>query len=218
MLKVIFPIISLVLLALIVILAIISNKKVREESFSLRRFFPFEALTELKAPSSVLFLCLVAAFMASTVESYILTFFNLPTVVGKATALFLSVSTIFILTAFSINLVDYKKHVICDVLLFVLTSLGSILAFFTTLDNEVIYKFNFVLGIIMGVVGLALLVSLFVPKLKSWMYLEKSEENGKTIYVRPKNSILAIYEWMFIFAHGLNMILLAINGILDLLS
>lgn len=50
------------------------------------------------------------------------------------------------------------------------------------------------------------------------MYLEKSEENGKTIYVRPKNSILAIYEWMFIFAHGLNMILLAINGILDLLS
>ena len=56
----------------------------------------------------------------------------------------------------------------------------------------------------MGVVGLALLVSLFVPKLKSWMYLEKS--------------ILAIYEWMFIFAHGLNMILLAINGILDLLS
>lgn len=65
MLKVIFPIISLVLLALIVILAIISNKKVREESFSLRRFFPFEALTELKAPSSVLFLCLVAVFMAS---------------------------------------------------------------------------------------------------------------------------------------------------------
>ena len=218
MLKIVFPIISLFLLVLLVSLAIVANKKVRKESFSLRSFFPFETLTELKTTPSILLFCLIAIFMASTVESYILTFFNLPTIVGKATAMFLSIATIFILTAFAINLVDYKKHVICDVMLFAFTSLGMILAFFTTLDNEVIYKFNFVIGIIMGVIGLGLLISLFVPKLKSWMYLEKSEEDGKTVYVRPKNSILAIYEWIFIFAHGLNMILLAINGILEILN
>jgi len=73
------------------------------------------------------------------------------------------------------------------------------------------YEFNMVIGIIMGVLGFILLALLFIPQLKKWMYMDKVEENGTTIYIRPKVCSLAIVEWIFFLAQLINMILLIIN-------
>lgn len=48
------------------------------------------------------------------------------------------------------------------------------------------------------IIGIVVLVSLVNPKLMNWAKMDRTEENGKTIYVRPKVNFLALYEWVLL--------------------
>lgn len=213
MLKIVIP---LVAVAVFIIFMIVVFTLKRSEKYSLKRYFPFEAAAELPLGTKTWFLCLVGLFVALLAQSYLLAFWDITYVLGKITAVFYILASFLLFAVFVVSLYNYKWHLITTVLFFLFTACSSFLALLTSLLGGGFVTFNKIIGIIMASLGFVLLVILFVPKLKYWMYLEKSEENGKTIYVRPKISILSLYEWIFIFAHVANLLLLAVSGFLAL--
>lgn len=215
MLGIIFPALSLALFAGLLIVTFTVK---REEKYDLRRYFPFEAVSTLKPPVRMWFILLVGLTAGLMAESYLLAFWDLSFMLGKVVLVFYVVSVILMFALFTVSLYSYRVHLILSTVFFVTTVIGSFLTLTTALIGyDSLIRFNLPLAAVMALVGLVLLIILFVPKLKYWMYLEKSEENGKTVYVRPKVSILSLYEWIFVLAHALNMLLLLIQGIIRLI-
>jgi len=62
--------------------------------------------------------------------------------------------------------------------------------------------------VIIGAFGFLTLLSLVNPKLKDWAKMEKTEENGKTYYVKPKVNAYALTEWIVLFLQVLTALLL----------
>jgi len=125
------------------------------------------------------------------------------------------VSYIVFLGNFTFGLDHYKTHIIMDLVSFLTQIAASVTVFIAVLTNNIYPgEINFVIAIIMGVVGILLFLLLFIPQLKKWMYLDKCESDGKTIYVRPKYCALSIVEWVFFIAGLFNLALLLINSLI----
>ncbi|MFA6625115.1 MAG: hypothetical protein WCS80_05075 [Bacilli bacterium] len=116
-----------------------------------------------------------------------------------------------------IPLSAYKPHIILAISSFLLFSLSSILYMFINhfpCPNYNPQLVNRVICIIIGIVGFITFFSTFNPKLFSWFKMEKAEENGKTIYVKPKINWLAMYEWIFLILMAVAVLLLFVNVII----
>jgi hypothetical protein len=207
-----FPLIGLLLGLGIVFFPLFSYRK-QEERYSFLHDFPFEMVTNNE--QKLVLLALSILFVMASSEGYaansLIT--SLPTFYAGMGMEIISLLAFLFVVSFSLE--NYRMHLGADAVFF-LGEIGGDFCFFTgyLLKSGRFINFNLVIAVIMGVEGLLLLISLFFPQLKKWMMLEKSEENGKIIYSRPKVAILVVLEWAFFLGHLINMILLLANGLI----
>jgi hypothetical protein len=206
MLSWLFPLLGLILGLVIVILPSLLFKG-KGERYSYLRYFPCELASSLKGRVILLTVSLLFGFSGSLAFVY-----NL---INCRSGLFITSWILEALSFFAFigvllyGLDNYKAHIISDALFFVGEAGGDLALLFALLFSQGRhYDFNEPIQIIFGILGLFLLCLFFLPKLKKWSYLEKSEEDGKTVYVRPKVSPLALLEWVFLLGQLLNMVLL----------
>lgn len=121
-------------------------------------------------------------------------------------ALFLYISNILPLNY-------YKSHLIFSILAFFFFSTASFLTglipFVSGSTLETFY--NKPIQFIIGAIGLICFASLLNPKLANWAKMEKTEVNGKVIYVRPRINFYALYEWIYLILMAVVSLLLFIN-------
>ncbi len=213
MIKYIFPLIALILGLLIVFLPHFMRMNQSDNKFSLLNSFPFE--TPIDYRTRIIYLLLFGLFTLMCAESYSSALFIPSKNIGMISALILFIiSDIAMFGSICFTLEYYRYHIIADAIFFV-TKIGAGLTLcITCLTSELYIEFTLWISIVIGVISLICLGLLFIPKLKKWMYLEKSEMNGHVTYIRPKVSILALVEWIFIIAEIVIMLLLVINGVL----
>ena len=186
------------------------KKEDKKLSFSFLNCFPYEVVTNYR--ERIWILVVGAIFVMFAGQTYIATFVQCHNSMYQSVMYLAIVSYIVFLGNFSFGLDHYKTHIIMDLVSF-LTQIGASVSLFIAVIPNNVYpgEINSIIAIIMGVVGILLFLLLFIPQLKKWMYLDKCENNGKTIYVRPKYCALAIVEWIFYIAGLFNLALLLVN-------
>ncbi len=113
-----------------------------------------------------------------------------------------------------LSLTFYKSHISLAFIGFFLFSLSCILLGISFLIPSAMLDTDQVsqpIFIIVSILGVVLLGSLFNSKLLNWFRMDKTEENGKTYYVKPKVNFFAMYEWIFLGMEYLVSFLLLIN-------
>ena len=107
----------------------------------------------------------------------------------------------------------YKSHLIFSILAFFFFATASFLTglipFVSGSTLETFY--NKPIQFIIGAIGLICFASLINPKLANWAKMEKTEVNGKVIYVRPRINFYALYEWIYLILMAVVSLLLFIN-------
>lgn len=183
----------------------------RDSKYSFFNCFPCEMARNVNQKGVVI--CLAMLFVMLASEGYASNFAMVRRTSFYSSMVFEILSCLGFLGIVIFGLDHYKTHVIFDVIFFLAEIGGNINTFIGYLINmEEHIAFNYYISIVFGVLGGILIIILLLPQLKRWMFLEKSEENGKVVYVRPKVSSLALTEWIFFLAHLVNMILLIINA------
>lgn len=75
-------------------------------------------------------------------------------------------------------------------------------------------NYNDIIAIFIGVIGVVVIASLFNPRLKNWAKMERSEIDGKIVFIKPKINFLSLYEWIYLLVMILVAFLFFINTIL----
>ncbi len=131
-----------------------------------------------------------------------------------AGGILLPLSLLFLAVSNILPLSFYKSHIVFALLGF-LSFCGSmiLLSVITPVVDPAlnVEGLSIVSRIFFGVMGFASLLSLINPKLMDWAKMEKTEENGKSYYVKPKFNFLAMYEWIFLVEEFLVVFLCFIN-------
>lgn len=204
-----------ILVILYFVLLIFSNMTVRkEERNSFNNSFPY--LYYQNMPMSMrIFLyiilglglvligmgeCLFFSGLTFTCYQFVLS------ILFPLSALFLYISNILPLNY-------YKSHLIFSILAFFFFATASFLTglipFVSGSTLETFY--NKPIQFIVGAIGLICFASLLNPKLANWAKMEKTEVNGKVIYVRPRINFYALYEWIYLILMAVVSLLLFIN-------
>lgn len=204
-----------ILVILYFVLLIFSNMSVRkEERNSFNNSFPY--LYYQNMPMSMrIFLyiilglglvligmgeCLFFSGLTFTCYQFVLS------ILFPLSALFLYISNILPLNY-------YKSHLIFSILAFFFFATASFLTglipFVSGSTLETFY--NKPIQFIIGAIGLICFASLLNPKLANWAKMEKTEVNGKVIYVRPRINFYALYEWIYLILMAVVSLLLFIN-------
>ena len=122
-------------------------------------------------------------------------------------------STLFLYISNILPLNYYKSHLIFSILAFFFFATASFLTglipFVSGSTLETFY--NKPIQFIIGAIGLICFASLINPKLANWAKMEKTEVNGKVIYVRPRINFYALYEWIYLILMAVVSLLLFIN-------
>lgn len=209
----VLPIVALTLVAGYFVLPFVLFKSEgKGERYSFLRYFPIEMAGEGNLKKRTFFT--VYSFMTVTALafSYALTFMNFRAPLFISAMVCFLASSVALFFNCSYSLENYRGHIYSAAALYIFLVGGELMlgAMYFALQGRT-FDYSPALMIVSLVLGLLLLLAIFSPKLKKWAYLEKSEENGKTIYVRPKVSPLGLLEWLCILMHGINMILFVIN-------
>lgn len=125
-------------------------------------------------------------------------------------------SLLLLLLSNLLSLNYYKSHIFCStasLLLFAFSCICFGLIKIVKGDAGSSNSYTYAVLIPVFIIGLLVLLSLINPKLMNWAKMDKAEENGKTIYVRPKINFLALYEWILLCLHGIIPIFLFVNCI-----
>jgi len=209
-----YPIVAIILGIMIMMFPLFTYRKEDKKlRFSFLNCFPYEVVTNYRERIWILVVGTIFVMFAG--QSYIVTFIHCTNPMYQSVMYLAIVSYIVFLGNFTFGLDHYKTHIIMDLVSF-LTQIGASVTLFIAVVPENIYptEINSVIGIIMGVVGMLLFMLLFIPQLKKWMYLDKCESDGKTIYIRPRYCALSIVEWVFFIAGLFNLALLVVNSII----
>jgi hypothetical protein len=109
---------------------------------------------------------------------------------------------------------QYKAHIALASVSFFSFAFASILfSFITVIASGLLdpLSISLPITIVIGVFGFLGFLSMFNSKLFSWFKMDKAEENGKVIYVKPKVNWFAFYEWIFFVMENLTGIIFFIN-------
>ena len=204
-----------ILVILYFVLLIFSNMSVRkEERNSFANSFPY--LYYQNMPMSmriflyiILGLGLVLIGMGECLFFSGLTF----TCYQFVLSILFPLSTLFLYISNILPLNYYKSHLIFSILAFFFFATASFLTglipFVSGSTLETFY--NKPIQFIIGAIGLICFASLINPKLANWAKMEKTEVNGKVIYVRPRINFYALYEWIYLILIAVVSLLLFIN-------
>lgn len=200
----IFCVVSIVLMFLVIIYSLFSRSKFH---YRFTHNYPYELLGQgkMRYPH----LAIIVILISGMILSYIFGVAAYKSTLSIISAVFMAIATILILPLLYIEVENPKLHVAFSYLFFLFTFGGNILFGLSGLIESPIVLVPpcplFISIIFLSMAALEFF-SLINPKLWKIVFLEKCEEDGKTIYVRPKFSILATYEWLFIVANFLGIV------------
>lgn len=211
----IFLIGALLLLLAYYILVIYSNRAIeREERNSFLNSFPY--LYYQNMPMSMrLFLYIllgVGVVMLGLGESF---FFSAITFSSYqlALAILFPIASLCLYLSNILSLNYYKMHLITSILGFFFFASACLLTGLVTFvsGTGINMYYNRAITIVIGVIGLLCFLSLLNPKLANWAKMQKTEVNGKVVYIRPKVNFYALYEWIYLSLNGIVGLLIVIN-------
>jgi len=208
--KWLFPILALAVGIVIILLPLMLDIKVEKENrYSYLNCFPCEMAKSQTQRGIVIIAVMIWVMLAA--ESYAYNFISVRRVSFYSAMILQIISSLGFLAAVIFGLDHYKAHVISDVFFFLGEIGGNVTVLIGYLSNQGQHiVFNMPIAVIFGILGGILIIVLLMPQLKRWKYMQKSEENGKVVYIRPKVSSLALTEWIFFLGHIINMVLLTI--------
>lgn len=120
----------------------------------------------------------------------------------------LTLSSIMLYLIFFIKVFEIKKHIIV-VIIQALSVVTSFLAFGLYAHISPFGKESLVFGVIGYVFAFVGMLMLLNSKLRKWPIMDKViQQDGTVLILRPRNFILALYEWGFIAGHFLLMIIM----------
>ncbi len=120
----------------------------------------------------------------------------------------LTLSAITFYLLFFIRVFEVKKHILV-VLLQATSVVTSFVAFGFLLQFNIRGNQSLTFAIICYVIAFLALVSLFNSKLRRWPIMDKVvQQDGSLLILRPRNFLLAIYEWGFILLQFIHLILM----------
>lgn len=176
-----------------------------------RNSYPYEIYSRLSIPNRILLYGSLFLNGALGALGLFFSFLSFDSSYSFIIGIVYSISFLCLVASNVLPLNFYKSHLLtslCGILGF---SFASILSCFITVIPGALgtdQTFFLPICIIVGVLGFLVFLSCFNPKLLSWAKMDKAEENGKTIYLKPKVNYLAIYEWLvYIFYNIVSLII-----------
>lgn len=209
----IVPIVALTLVAGYFVLPFLLFKSpTKGEHYSFLRYFPIEMAGEGNLTKRTFFMVYSLLAVTALSFSYALTFINLHAPLFVSAMVCFIASSVALFFNCSYSLENYRGHVYSAAALYIFLVGGELMlgSMYFALQGRT-FDYSPALMIVSLILGILFLLAIFSPKLKKWAYLEKTEQDGKTIYVRPKVSPLGLLEWLCILMHGINMVLFIIN-------
>jgi len=198
----------------------INNKK--EDVFSFRNTFVCEVYQD-KYHSYIFYSILSLLFVGFACFGFISDSFLTYNANGIIYLIARIISILAVLGIVLFRLDNYKQNIICSLILILCSTGSEIQLAIDKTINLVVSSGNIyinlyaIFAIIMGVVGIVKLILLFLPSVRNWNKMDKSEENGKVIYVRPKFNGLAFLQWFNIFSIIFDLLLVLIANVVNLL-
>ncbi|OQC11392.1 MAG: hypothetical protein BWX74_00197 [Tenericutes bacterium ADurb.Bin087] len=120
----------------------------------------------------------------------------------------LALSSIMLYLLFFVKVYEIKKHIIV-VIIQALTVVTSYFAFGLYAHISPFGKQNIVFGIVGYIFAVFGILVLLNPKLSKWPIMDKVlQQDGTVLILRPRYFLLALYEWGFIAAQFLLMIIM----------
>lgn len=216
MLKIIFPVLAVFFAGLILACRYLfapARAKSGLDKFSYLNSFPCEMAYANKERNWLF--SLVTLFVAASLFTYASNITEIGGVIEISALILYALSAFCFLGLFIVGLDNYRIHLGLTIV-YVIGQIGGnamLLAYyFFYLQTGIVEFYVPEIGIGTGILALIQIILLFIPQLKKWMYLEKSEQNGKTFYLRPRFNALASLEWFFFFSQIILMIIFIING------
>ena len=198
-------------MAYLIALFLLDSRQEKMERNHLRNSFPYNFFIAEPIPMRMLLyiLFILSLFFLIVGESLFFVTYNntyhiILSILFPLSLLCLGVSHLLPLSS-------YKAHIIFSSIAFFLYSISCIAYCFVTVMPGAmpIGKSACVpILVIIGVFGFATLISLVNPKLKNWAKMDKTEINGKTIYVKPKVNAYALTEWIVLLEEVITALLL----------
>ena len=143
---------------------------------------------------------------------FFFTFNTKTTLIGGCILLFASLLAIILPFFKNIKSLSYYS-----IIYFLISSFGSLMCGLGGIVEVQIaghYSYPLWLAIIFIIIGVIEFGLVFVPPLWNIQFNQKTEENGKTIYIRPKKSILSLFQWIYLGIGYIQCILLLIASFL----
>lgn len=127
------------------------------------------------------------------------------------------ISFISLIGVFMFKFENYKSHLISACLFLIGLFGGNILTcatYIIAICNNIPFEINNFICYVLGFIGLFEIGFILFSKVDKWMKMDKIEENGKVIYVRPKYNPLACLEWFNIYIAIFVQLLFLISSVL----
>lgn len=143
---------------------------------------------------------------------FFFTFNTKTTLIGGCILLFASLLAIILPFFKNIKSLSYYS-----IIYFLISSFGSLMCGLGGIVEVQIaghYSYPLWLAIIFIIIGVIEFGLVFVPPLWNIQFNQKTEENGKTIYIRPKKSILSLFQWIYLGIGYIQCIFLLIASFL----
>lgn len=186
-----------------------SNYQLRfQEKYSFFRHFPYEMHQDAQMKFNLFFRFVLALFIASYIMFQIAVFSNFTQVSHWLCMIVGALSGLLLLTLFLLSMREMKLHLFAFSASLGTTILSYAALAYLAFTTPVEIPGRLVLKILSIVLPSLLLLFSFHPKMKTWMKLEKEvQEDGTSIYKRPRFLSLAFMEWMIILFLLLHVIL-----------
>lgn len=200
------------------IVTMVSNNRLdKQERCAFRNSYPYNFYMNSSLPIRAIqyFTLLVSILCGAIGEAFFFAAYDISTMYFLMALFPIAFICLFISNILSLNY--YRSHLILSSVSFVLFSIASIILSFHTIICQFAPEPKIYIPILVlsGLLGFSGLLSLANPKLFSWAKMNKTEENGKTYYVKPKWNFYAFYEWIFLLMQELMVLMLFINIIIN---
>lgn len=187
----------------------------RNERNHFRNSFPYQFYLSDPVPIRVILyvLLILGSLMTSIGEIFYFSLFQSTYISITGTAL--AVSLLLLAISNLLPLSYYRLHLFFSALSFALFDASTMCLATAKWIQAVPFpeEYSLPVFITIGIIGLIGFLSLFNPKLLDWFKMDRAEENGKVIYVKPKVNWYAFYEWLYLIAMVIVGFLLLLNQI-----
>lgn len=197
-----FFVAELIFFAAFIIFSGFNYKKRFETKYNPKNMFPYEINYESRFSENMIGNICFVLFLTLHLGVFVLQmnyFLNERLVFNLVTSILYVVTSALV---FFVPLRLLKTHLICSTLLIGASFLNFASLGYTAFDFYNLFNKEapfIVLTIIGFVVAIFYFGVVMNPKLTSWAKVDKVEQNGKTIYQRPKIFVLAFSEWLSIY-------------------